>query len=479
MLAALLALSLDIAQLLHRDVVAGERICDAAGLRTFYARRDHRPAWDARSTAALLAAIDALAGEGLEPSRYHREALTRLPQDAERDVLATDAFLTAATHLSRGVVDPQFVRPAWCAPPPKVDIAAILQSALDDGTIGETLARLAVRPQGYLRLRKALAGYREVVRNGGWPTVPKGRTLRLGDDDARVAVLRKRLYSPNDGTLFDAELETLVQHFQSHHGITVDGIVGPETLRELNVSADDRARQIAVNMERWRWMPEDLGESHILVNIAAFRLDVIEGDRSVLTMKTVVGKEYTRTPFFAARIAEVIVNPWWNVPDSIAAKELWPKQRGDPSYFEREHMVVTNGRIRQRPGPWNALGRLKFNMPNGYDVYLHDTPAKSLFERPFRAFSHGCIRLEKPLDLALYLLRDQPQWTFAAIESAIESGNERAIRLTTPQPVYVLYWTAWVGDDGHTEFHRDHYERDAAIAAALEHTPVTAATSQQ
>jgi L,D-transpeptidase YcbB len=195
---------------------------------------------------------------------------------------------------------------------------------------------------------------------------------------------------------------------------------------------------------------------------------VIEAGHSVLTMKTVVGKEYTRTPFFAARIAEVIVNPWWNVPDSIAVKELWPKQRRDPSYFAREHMVGTNGRIRQRPGEWNALGRLKFNMPNRYDVYLHDTPAKSLFDQPFRAFSHGCIRLERPLELALYLLRDQPRWTTAAIESDITAGTERAIRLTTPQPVYVLYWTAWVGDDGHMEFHRDHYERDAALSAALD-----------
>ena len=467
MLAALLALSLDIAQVLQRDVVAGERICDAAGLRTFYARREHRFAWDARSTSALIAAIDALAEEGLEPSRYHREALTRLAPGAERDVLAGDAFLTAATHLSRGVVDPQFARPAWCVPPPQIDVAAVLQWALDDGTIGETLARFAVRHEGYARLRKALAGYRELARNGGWPIVPQGRTLRVGDDDARVGVLRKRLYSPNDSTRFDAELEALVRHFQSHHGIAADGIVGRETLRELNIPAEDRARQIAINMERWRWMPEDLGDRYIIVNIAAFRLDVLENDRSVLTMKTVVGKEYTRTPFFAARIAEVIVNPWWNVPDSIAAKELWPEQLRDPSYFAREHLVVTDGRIRQRPGPWNALGRLKFNMPNGYDVYLHDTPAKSLFEQPFRAFSHGCIRLEKPLDLALYLLRDQPQWTAAAIESAIASGNERAIRLTTPQPVYVLYWTAWVGDDGHMEFHRDHYERDAALAAAL------------
>lgn len=467
MIAAVLALSLDIAQLLQRDAVAGERICDAAGLRTFYARREQRPAWDDRSMVALFAAIDSLAAEGLEPDRYHRQALQRLAPGAERDVLATDAFLTAATHLSHGVVDPQFVRPAWCAPPPKIDTAALLQSALDDGTIEETLARVTVRHEGYSRLRKALDGYRQLARDGGWPVVPKGRNLRSGDEDARVVILRKRLYSPDDSSLFDAGLEELVRHFQSHHGITVDGIVGPETLRELNVSAADRARQIAVNMERWRWMPEDLGPSYVIVNIAAFRLDVVEGGRSVLSMKTVVGKEYTRTPFFAARIAEVIVNPWWNVPDSIATKELWPKQRLDPSYLARERMVVTNGRIRQRPGEWNSLGRLKFNMPNAYDVYLHDTPAKQLFELPFRAFSHGCIRLEHPLDLALHLLRDQPQWNAEAIQAAIDSGTERSIRLTTPQPVYVLYWTAWVGDDGHVEFHRDHYERDAALAAAL------------
>ena len=464
----LLALSLDIAPLLRHDTVAGERICDAAGLQTFYARREMRAAWDERSAASLLRAIDALAEDGLEPDRYHRDALGRLPPGAERDILATDAFLTAATHLSHGVVDPQFARPAWCAPPPKIDVAALLQAALDDGTIAETLARVSVRHEGYRRLRKALADYRELARNGGWAVVPAGRTLRAGDENERVAALRKRLYAPGDSAVFDAGLEELVRHFQAHHGLTGDGIAGPETLRELNVSADERARQIAVNMERWRWMPEDLGLSYVLVNIAAFRLDVIEGDHSVLTMKTVVGKDYTRTPFFAARIVEVIVNPWWNVPDSIATEELWPKQRRDPSYLEREHMVVTNGRIRQRPGEWNSLGRLKFNLPNSYDVYLHDTPAKSLFERPFRAFSHGCIRLERPRDLALYLLRDQPHWTAAAIESDIATGTERAIRLTTPQPVYILYWTAWVGDDGDMEFHRDHYQRDAALAAALQ-----------
>lgn len=468
MLTAILLLSLDIGSLLQRGVVAGEQICDDTSVRSFYARRELRPAWSDATTAVLLRAIDGLAEEGLEPRRYHRDALIRLPGGTERDVLATDAFLTAAVHVSQGVTSPQFVRPSWCGAPPRIDDAALLQAALDDGTIEETLARLVPRHEGYARLRKALAAYRELERSGGWPLVRPGPSLRLGSNDPRVAALRARLYSPDDGTLFDSGLDARVRHFQDHHGIEVDGIVGPETLRELNVPASERVRQIAVNMERWRWMPEDLGPSHLIVNIAAFRLDVIEEGRSVLSMKTVVGKEYTRTPFFAARIAEVIVNPWWNVPDSIATNELWPKQRRDPSYFAREHMVVRDGRIRQRPGPWNALGRLKFNMPNQCDVYLHDTPAKQLFARSFRAFSHGCIRLERPMDLALYLLRDQPRWTQAAIESDIAAGTERTIRLTSPRPVYVLYWTAWVGDDGHMEFHRDHYARDAALAAALD-----------
>lgn len=476
---AVLLVSLDVSRLLGRGEVAGERICDAAGMRTFYSRRAARPAWDDAATASLVRALDHLAAEGLEPNRYHRQALLRLRLGAERDVLATDAFLTAAAHLSRGAVDPAFVRPAWCGPPPRLDLAALLQSALDDRTLEETLPRLASRHEGYVRLRRALAMYREIARTGGWNAVPSGRSLRLGSNDARVIDLRRRLArEPTaiapvraapaaESPLFDGELEALVRHFQSHHGIAVDGVVGRETLRELHVPAGDRARQLAVNMERWRWMPEDLGPSYALVNIAAFRLDVIEGGHSVLSMKTVVGKEYTKTPFFAARIAEVIVNPWWNVPDSIAAKELWPKQRRDRSYFAREHMVVERGRIRQRPGPWNALGRLKFNLPNPHDVYLHDTPAKQLFEQPFRAFSHGCIRLERPLDLAVYLLRDRPEWTAEAIESAIDSGTERSIPLTAPEPVYVLYWTAWVGDDGHVELHRDHYGRDAEVAAAL------------
>jgi murein L,D-transpeptidase YcbB/YkuD len=456
--------SQEIESLLQRDVVAGRRICDAS--RTFYARRHFETAWSDETIAALLRAIDALENDGLNPARYHRDALLRT-RGAERDVLATDAFLLAAGHLSSGVMDPEFKRPAWCGAPGAVDLAAVLQSALENGTIEADLPLLAPRHAAYVRLREALAGYREVAERGGWNHVPEGPSLRTGDDDPRVLEIRKRLGLLPDRTRFDEELDAHVRHFQSHHGISEDGVVGRETLREMNVSAADRVRQIAVNLERWRWMPADLGEDAVLVNTAAFRLDVVDDDRSVLTMKTIVGKDYTRTPFFAAHITAVTINPWWNVPDSIAIKELWPKQRRDRSYFSREHMIVSNGRIRQRPGPGNALGRLKFEMPNSYSVYLHDTPSRELFDRTRRAFSHGCIRVERPLALALQMLRDQPEWTAEAIETAIVAGQEILIPLKEPRPVYVLYWTAWVGDDGHMEFHQDHYERDLAIAKRL------------
>ena len=467
MIAALLWAAITIAQLRHEPIVAGERICAASGLTTFYTRRHDQPAWNDANIAALLRAIDAAPNDGLDPALYHRAAIVRTT-GVTRDVLATDAFLFLAAHLSRGRVDAEFSRPSWCPPPGRIDTAAVLENALETSTVEQSLVRLAPRHDGYTRLRAALADYRAAAP---WPLVPPGKKLRLGSRDARVIVLRQRLAleprSPAVDTTsdsFDASVDTAVRFFQEHHGLDVDGVAGPRTIAELNVPAGERAQQIAVNLERWRWMPDDPGPAYAIVNIAAFRLDVIEQGHSVLSMKTIVGKNYTRTPFFAAKIEEILVNPWWNVPDSIASKELWPKQRRDHGYLAREHIVVgRDGRLRQTPGEWNSLGRLKFNMPNSFDVYLHDTPAKSLFNASVRTFSHGCIRLQRPMDLALYLLRDQPQWSQAAIEAAIAAGSEQHISLTHELPVFVLYWTAFVGDDGHVEFYRDVYGRDAGL----------------
>lgn len=415
------------------NVVAGEKVCMASPLRTFYQRRAWQPAWTDANLAALNRAIENAESHGLDRRKYHDEALATVKDAEARDVLASDAFLRLAANLSRGAVDPEFLRAAWCAEP-KIDLAAVLQSALDNNNVEETIEKLAPADPRYQRLRQEL----RALRSGAWTQVPP---------DAEI---RKGVRAP------------WVVDFQKHHGLTPDGVIGRDTLRELSVTRDQREAQVKANLERWRWMPRPLGDRYAIVNIAGFQLDVYEQGKNVITMKTVVGKLYHETPFFAAMISDVTINPWWNVPSSIANNELWPKQHRDPGYFAREHMLVTNdGRIRQRPGAWNSLGRIKFEMPNRFNVYLHDTPAKSLFGETVRAFSHGCIRIERPLDLAHYLIGEQ------ATDTALLTEETRTIPISSPVPVYVLYWTAWPANDGDIEYHRDVYGNDARVIAAL------------
>ena len=427
------------------------------------ARRDSQPAWNDANLAALRRAIDAASTHGLDPQRYHATALADVHDELARDVLATDAFLRLGSNLAHGAVDPQFLRAAWCADA-AIDLPAVLQAALDGNSVESTLEHLAPADARYQRLRQEL----QTLRTASWRGVPEGKKLHKGDHGPSIAALRERLGLDAKTDVFDNELVTALRDFQAHHGLTADGVAGRDTIHELNVSPADRAVQVAVNLERWRWMPRDLGPTHVIVNIAGFYLGVYTNGSETMAMKVIVGKLYHETPFFAARISDVTLNPWWNVPEGIAEKELWPKVQKQPSYLKREHMVVTSdNRIRQRPGPWNWLGRVKFEMDNQYNVYLHDTPAKSLFDSTVRTFSHGCIRLERPLDLADFLLSDQPKWTRDNILSTIARGEERTIPVTTPVPVYVLYWTAWPATDGDVEFHPDVYGADARVAAAL------------
>ena len=444
--------------------IAGDPICATGALQNFYRRRNDVPAWSETNAASLLRATQRSEEEGLDAQPYHVDAIAKT-SGAERDILLTDAFLLYGTHLLQGRTDPYSLNPAWCIEPRKLDLPAVLQAALDDQTVEQSLARLAPRSDGYTRLRAALAEYREVAANGGWPAIDPGPTLRKGNKGVRVQQLAERLGLQID--VFNDDLALRVHRFQSHHGLSADGVAGPATLRELNVPVAQRIEQVSANMERWRWMPDTLGETHVMVNIAAFELIVVDRGQTVMTMKTIVGKQFRTTPFFPAQIRNIVFNPYWNVPDKIADEELWPKQRLDPGYFAREHYEVVDGRVRQTPGPWNSLGQIKFDMPNRFTVYLHDTPARSLFSAETRTFSHGCIRLEKPRDLAIWMLHDQPQWTPEAIDAAIAAGKERWVTLKTPVPVYVLYWTAFIADDGDLEFRRDVYARDADLIAAL------------
>ena len=281
--------------------------------------------------------------------------------------------------------------------------------------------------------------------------------------------------------------------FQSRHGLEVDGVVGPATLAALNTSLEEKVKRIRLNLERWRWMPEDLGSRHVQVNIADFQLIAFEQGQVVLEMKIIAGRDYRQTPVFSDRISYMVLNPSWYVPQSIAVKDKLPLIKKNPGYLAQQRIKVYSSwkgdakeinpyyidwskvsasnfyyRLRQSPGPNNALGRIKFMFPNRFNVYLHDTPSRELFNKTNRTFSSGCIRIQYPEELALYLLKDDPRWNQERLHKALNSMKEQSIRLLSPVPVHLLYWTVFVDNDGVVQFRNDIYGRDAQLAKALE-----------
>ena len=500
----------------------GEPLYEGAALGGFYARRFFRSAWSNeqgpnRLADDLVAAIGRADLEGLRPEEYHlagiRALLAVVRTDAsngrntdpdrlaELDLLLTDAFLLYGSHLLAGRVDPETLHPRWEANRRGADLATVLHDALDSRNVARALQRLAPTQEGYRWLREALAREQAVAESGGWPTLPDGPVLKRGDRAPAVALLRERLRlegdlrpggKVQDTEAFGATLERALQRFQQRHGLEADGTVSPPTRAELNVSAAARAEQLRLNLERWRWLPKELGRRRIIVNIAAYELEVIEDEEVVLSMRVVVGMQYKRTPVFSDTMRYIVLNPNWHVPRSIAVEELIPKVQSDPSYLERFGMrVLTTGpdpqevdpgtvdwasvradsfpyRFRQDPGQSNALGRIKFMFPNPYDVYLHDTPSRGLFDRAQRDFSHGCIRIEKPIDLAVYLMRKDSRWKREAIEAALDEGTERTVYLPRPIPIHLLYWTAWADENGTIQFRSDIHGLDQPLTEALQ-----------
>ena len=281
---------------------------------------------------------------------------------------------------------------------------------------------------------------------------------------------------------YTPELQAAVRRFQMRHGLAVDGIVGSRTVTALNVPLETRARQLALNMDRWRRQPDALGDPHLRVNIAGFRLHVHEGGRRIQTMRVVAGEPETPTPVLRDEITYLEFRPYWNVPRSITERELVPKIMDDPGYLDAEQFEVVDGwsdavvvppsdidwaradvdfpyRLRQRPGPHNSLGLVKFMFPNEFSVYLHDTPATHRFEASRRAFSHGCVRVERPVDLAAFLLRHDPSWTPQSITAAMRGTQRRVVPLPEPVPVHLTYFTAWA-EDGLVHFRHDLYDLD-------------------
>jgi murein L,D-transpeptidase YcbB/YkuD len=334
-----------------------------------------------------------------------------------------------------------------------------------------------------------------MAARGGWPAIASGTKLTPGQRSPAVRALALRLAASGDfkgevaaedkRAVYDAALQEAVKRFQRRHGLRDDGVVGASVIAALNVPIDARIRQIELNMERWRWLPRDLGDPHVLVNIPQMRLDVREHGNTRLSMRVVVGKEDTPTPIFNHRMTYLVFAPYWNVPDEIAQKETLPAILKDPGFLDRSNMEVVDAggrivdpasidleepgkyRFRQRPGTSNSLGLVKFMFPNQFNVYLHDTPADSLFARASRSLSHGCVRLEEPGKLAQYVLRDQPEWTIDRITEAMHGADEQTVKLTVPVPVYLGYWTARVADDGAVEFWNDVYGIDGRQTTKL------------
>jgi murein L,D-transpeptidase YcbB/YkuD len=503
----------------------------ASGVSCFYDRRHYAPAWaDERGlrpdAGELIAALADAPADGLDPERYRladlRQRLAQVeihptPGDlAEIDLRLTDAFLRLAADLGNGAVNPELIYDDCEIDIPEVDLPATLESALAAGRIRPALAGLAPTHAGYRALKTALAQYRALAAAGGWPAVPQGAPLRPGDHSARAAALRARLEATGDlpnaadpaspatpanpaapanpgetaapatpaagRDLFDPPLQAALRRFQERHGLDADGALGKGTLAALNVTAEQRVRQIEINLDRWRWLPRDLGERYIMVNIAGFALDLIEDGRPALSMRVVAGKPTTRTPMFTGRMTNIVLNPYWNVPATLVKNEVLPHMARDPGYAEQEGFEVTRSgagvEVRQKPGPKNALGKVKFLFPNRFDVYLHDTPSRSLFSRTVRSFSHGCIRVEKPVELAEYLLQDDPAWTPQKIAATLGKGRETWVTIPRPLPVHLVYWTAWVDDAGAVQFRDDLYGRDKPLLGVLGTEPAAQAPAQ-
>jgi len=509
-----------------RFTCQSELIRDISLIPSFYQQRKFSPAWMGKNGEFLLAddlleEIKNCQKHALKPEYYHFKAIETLlntvrdnhhtpsfiSQDmaADLDILLTDAFLLFSSHLLFGLVNLQAVHIKGESFNPDIDLVGVLNNALKDQTIRKTLQNLSPQNQEYLNLQSAMKKYRELVSKNESFHIPVGEKLQYGVSHERVRTLRNRLIFLGDlkvtetqnPTFFDSDLEKAVKSFQFRHGLLVDGMAGRQTVTAMNISTQKRLRQIEINLERWRWLPRDLGIQYILVNIANFKLTVVERRQQIMEMRVVVGKPYRKTPVFSGRMQFLVINPFWNVPTKLALKDLAPKVCSDLDYLAAKKIKVYKNwqqdspeidplfiswcnltlasffpyKLQQASGPYNPLGKIKFIFPNKYAVYLHDTPDKSLFDKSLRDFSSGCIRVEKPYLLAEFLLKSDPRWTKEAILDLFESSERKSIFLNEQIPVHLVYITAWADNDGVVHFRNDVYEQDRILYAALKERP--------
>ncbi len=481
--------------------VAGAPIAAIHLIPAFYEARGFTRAWQrAERIADLLELLASAPAEGLDPEDYHFSTLKRLQgsatiSPADHDILLTDALTRYGYHHLFGKVNPQQLDGDWnlSRDMQGVDPAVAIQHAVDSPSLAAFVESQVNRGRYHERMKQILAQYRGYQRRGGWPRVTDGDALKLGDQGPRVLELRRRLAvtglldsALQDDPRFDETLEQSVRAMQDQHDLEADGVVGPQTLAELNVTVEQRIDQIRVNLERGRWVLGGMTDvdEFVLVNIAGFKAMLIRDGRIIWTTRAQVGKIYRKSPVFTAPMKYLVFNPTWTVPPGILRKDILPEVKKDPGYLaEHKLRVIDSGgrlidpatvdwqdfrhHIRQDPGPHNALGLVKFIFPNPHFVFLHDTPHREYFDRDVRTFSSGCIRIEDPMEFARLLLEDQEGWDAQKITATVDAGETKTVLLGEPIPVLVLYWTLAVEEEGRVRFLPDVYHRDQAVLDAL------------
>lgn len=497
--------TVDISRYIYDDAIADQLRQE---VEIFYIENNHQLAWSkgkkpSNDAKFLLTSLTLASEEGLNPNNYNAFKLLDMQSKIygdrkyinifeliDYDLQLTGALLAYAWHLENGRIDPGEADWRWAFQLPKDPVAAKLSHAVQNKDLKKALDEIIPHNEQYESLKKALAELRVIQHKGGWPVLPADLTLQEGDTSELVPLLRERLIVSNDhrkvwqknlnSPLFDDKLKEALAYFQRRHGLVDDGILGKATLEMLNMPVEEKISIVEINLERLRWMPKEMAKDYILINLPEYKLKVFEKNKEVWDMRVIVGKAYKHaTPIFHDELEYLVFSPTWGVPHKIVRDELMPIIKRDPGFLTRNNYQLyvagnsgpvdphsvdwtsdVNVRVIQNPGPGNALGLVKFIMPNRFNIYLHDTPADHLFKQNKRDFSHGCIRLEKPKKLAEYLLRKDNDWDSYRIEEYMYKGNSSTIWLDEPVPVYIMYQTAFTDNKGVINFRKDIYQHD-------------------
>ncbi|GAB3164368.1 L,D-transpeptidase family protein [Telluribacter humicola] len=480
----------------------------APELFAFYSSRDFSPAWTKGSAKDLLTIINEIDQEGLNPDAFPHNQLRSLIDSANSkgagaetgarmDVLLSATYLKLADMIATGKVKSGKLSDSWHIKPEKPDtLFTHLQQAVQ-GQVDASLDSFRPSLAQYDKLQQHLKTYRRIMEEGGWPAIEKGGELSLGDSSQRVVAIRKRLHMTGDLTtapgqwqrpaVYDSSLISAVNRYQARNGLEVQPEITSSMVEVMNVPVETRLKQIMLNLDRIRWFASgEMPKTYVLVNVPEYKLRVVENGNEIKQMKVIVGKEMNSTPVFSDMIEHVEFSPYWNVPNSIANEELWPKIKSNHSYLSRNHYEILDGwgpnaevvsprrvnwgnldsyRIRQKPGPWNALGNVKFMFPNDFAIYLHDTPSDHLFEKTHRAYSHGCIRIEEPAWFADWLF---PQFNRQQVEQKMSNLEHEVVKLDEKIPVYIFYMTAFEDNNGQVNFRQDIYELDKRLTSEFD-----------